>query len=149
MKILVINGPNLNKLGQREQKIYGSKNYDQLLEQIAQFAKQNDIHVDCMQSNYEGQIIDWLQEGVNYDGVVLNAGAFTHYSYAIRDAIADLQRPVIEVHLSNVHNRETFRHQSVLAPVTKGQITGLGFHSYTLACLAIKNIVEEAETWGD
>ncbi|OZM57640.1 type II 3-dehydroquinate dehydratase [Lottiidibacillus patelloidae] len=142
MKILVINGPNLNKLGHRDQQVYGTKSFEQLLEKIHSFADVNDFEVVCKQSNYEGQIIDWLQESEIFDGVVLNAGAFTHYSYAIRDAIADTQVPVIEVHISNVHNREGFRHQSVLAPVTNGQITGLGFQSYTLACLAIKNIVE-------
>jgi 3-dehydroquinate dehydratase II len=142
MKILVINGPNLNKLGQRDQNVYGEKNYEQLLENLYSFASTHNFEVVCKQSNYEGQIIDWLQESDTFDGVVLNAGAFTHYSYAIRDAIADTQIPVIEVHISNVHNREAFRHQSVLAPVTNGQITGLGFQSYTLACLAIKNIVE-------
>jgi 3-dehydroquinate dehydratase II len=144
MRVLVINGPNLNKLGQRDNAVYGSKTYEDLLNMLNAFANLHQLEVECKQSNDEGQIIDWLQDSATYDGVVLNAGAFTHYSYAIRDAIADCHVPVIEVHISNVHNREPFRQQSVLAPVTNGQITGLGFHSYTLACLAIKNIVEEA-----
>jgi 3-dehydroquinate dehydratase II len=144
MKLLVINGPNLNKLGQRDASVYGHHSYEKLVQMIHDHASSHKFDVECRQTNHEGQIIDWLQESENFDGVVLNAGAYTHYSYAIRDAISDCVIPVIEVHISNVHNRESFRHQSVLAPVTNGQITGLGFHSYTLACLAIKNIVEEA-----
>lgn len=134
-QLLVINGPNLNALGRREPDIYGTVSYADLVNRLTLLGKDNNCLIECVQSNHEGQIIDWLYEAEKrYDGVVLNAGAYTHYSYAIRDAIASIETGVIEVHLSNVHAREPFRAQSVIAPVTAGQISGLGIDGYELAC---------------
>jgi len=140
-KFLLLNGPNLNMLGQREVSIYGSttlKDIENLLSERA--IECNDI-IDCFQSNHEGQIIDRLHAANNvYDGIIFNPGAFTHYSYAIRDAIASITVPTIEVHISNIHKREEFRHTSVLAAVTVGQIVGLGVYGYDLALLALQQI---------
>lgn len=137
-KILLINGPNLNLLGLREPHIYGIETIKDLEENVIRFAKNHGVEVTCLQSNHEGVIIDKLHEAINsFDGIILNPGAFTHYSYAIRDAIASIQIPVIEVHISNVHAREEFRHHSVISPVTAGQIVGLGFLGYNLAILAL------------
>ena len=134
MHILVINGPNLNLLGQREPGIYGDQSYDALCRQIGQCAAELGMTVTICQSNCEGELIDRLHSANREaDGVVLNAGAYTHYSYAIRDAIAAIKPPVIEVHISNIHAREEFRHTSVIAPVCRGQICGLGFEGYLLA----------------
>ncbi len=140
MRILVINGPNLNRLGLREPHIYGDKTLSDLEHNLKGMENQHQIEVNCVQSNHEGQIIDWIHEAENqFDGIVINPGAFTHYSYAIRDAIESVSIPVVEVHISNVHARESFRHVSVTAPVTIGQIVGLGFHGYELAVLALLN----------
>lgn len=139
MKFLVINGPNLNRLGLREPAIYGSKTLTDLEKDLFAFGETEMIEVTCFQSNHEGDIIDSIHEAEHqFDGIVLNPGAFTHYSYAIRDAIASITLPVVEVHISNVHAREEFRHTSVTAPVTIGQIIGLGFKGYELAMLALK-----------
>ncbi|MCA1030701.1 type II 3-dehydroquinate dehydratase [Bacillus timonensis] len=137
-RILLINGPNLNRLGMREPNIYGEKTLKQLEEEVTQFALDINTEVSCFQSNHEGEIIDMIHGAEHtYDGIIINPGAFTHYSYAIRDAIASISLPVVEVHISNVHAREEFRHTSVTAPVTVGQIVGLGFYGYKLAVLAI------------
>jgi 3-dehydroquinate dehydratase-2 len=142
MKFLVINGPNLNRLGLREPAIYGSKTLTDLEMDLLAFGEVEQIEVTCFQSNHEGDIIDAIHEAEDqFDGIVLNPGAFTHYSYAIRDAIASVSFPVVEVHISNVHAREEFRHTSVTAPVTIGQIIGLGFKGYELAMLALKERV--------
>lgn len=142
MKILVINGPNLNRLGLREPTIYGSNTLTDLEKNLLVFAETEQVEVACFQSNHEGDIIDAIHEAEGqFDGIVLNPGAFTHYSYAIRDAIASITLPVIEVHISNVHAREEFRHTSVTAPVVSGQIVGLGFKGYELAMLALKEQV--------
>ncbi|MGM0874178.1 MAG: type II 3-dehydroquinate dehydratase [Bacillota bacterium] len=139
MKFLVINGPNLNRLGLREPAIYGSKTLTDLEKDLFAFGEIEQIEITCFQSNHEGDLIDAIHEAdAQYEGIVLNPGAFTHYSYAIRDAIASVTVPVIEVHISNVHAREEFRHTSVTAPVTIGQIIGLGFKGYELAMLALK-----------
>jgi 3-dehydroquinate dehydratase-2 len=142
---LIINGPNLNALGQREPDVYGHETLADLEEQIANFAKLKGFDVTCCQSNHEGDIIDWIQKarGV-YTGIVINPGAFTHYSYAIRDALASWEGPAVEVHLSNVHKREAFRHHSVLAPVLNGQIVGLGFHGYILALDYLENLTNQS-----
>ncbi|MBQ9365053.1 MAG: type II 3-dehydroquinate dehydratase [Schwartzia sp.] len=134
-KILVINGPNLNLLGTREPEIYGNMTLDDINARIEARANEADISVDFQQSNYEGDIIGALQSaGSNgYAFIILNAAAFTHYSIAIRDAIAAIDVPVIEVHLSNIHQREEFRHTSVIAPVALGQICGFGADSYMAA----------------
>ncbi|MFD2214065.1 type II 3-dehydroquinate dehydratase [Metabacillus endolithicus] len=139
MKVLVINGPNLNRLGLREPEIYGSKTLTDLEKDLLTIGEKVNCEVTCFQSNHEGDLIDAIHEASEqYHGIVINPGAFTHYSYAIRDAIASISIPVIEVHISNIHAREEFRHTSVTAPVTVGQIIGLGFKGYELAILALK-----------
>ncbi len=138
MKILVLNGPNINFLGIREKGIYGTADYAALVGMIQDKAAQLGVEVEVFQSNYEGALIDKIQE--NYgkaDGIVINPGAFTHYSYALRDALASVEIPKIEVHISNVHKREEFRHISVTAPVCTGQIVGLGLKGYLLAMDAL------------
>ena len=143
-KILLINGPNLNRLGKREPAHYGSSTLEDLEAQLNQQAERLDVKLICFQSNHEGAIIDKLHwsEDHGMDGVIINPGAFTHYSYAIRDAIAGIDVPVIEVHISNIHARESFRHESVTAPVSAGQIVGLGTQGYELALQAITKIVK-------
>ena len=139
--ILVIHGPNLNLLGQREPGIYGAQTLDTINQAIMEKAKALGLAVECFQSNHEGEIIDKIHDMKAYDGCVINAGAYTHYSYAILDAIKAVQKPFIEVHLSNIHARDTFRHISVIAPACKGQIAGFGADSYLLALDAIAKIV--------
>ncbi len=139
MRILVLNGPNLNFLGIREKGIYGTQDYDYLLGLLEEKAKKDNIMIETFQSNCEGEIIDRLQKAYhdNVDGIVINPGAYTHYSYAIRDALASITSPKIEVHISNIHQREEFRHTSVTAPVCNGQIAGLGLQGYLFAIDAI------------
>lgn len=134
MRILVLNGPNLNLLGQREPGIYGTENYEYLCNMVKAHGEVNGVQVTCYQSNHEGDLIDTIHSanGV-YDGIVFNPGAFTHYSYALHDALKAIQVPCIEVHISNVHQREEFRHKSVTAPACVGQICGLGLKGYILA----------------
>lgn len=134
MKIMIINGPNLNMLGVREPEIYGGKSYSDLEQYIEEYCKTKDIEGVVLQSNGEGEIIDFIHHALgNFDGIVINPGAYTHYSYAIHDAIKSVNLPTIEVHLSNIHQREEYRHKSVTAPACVGQICGLGFRGYTLA----------------
>lgn len=136
-KILVIHGPNLNLLGEREPGVYGSTSFDELNAQISERAEKLGLAVEIFQSNHEGAIIDKLHAArKDFDGVIINAGAYTHYSYAIRDAIHDIHIPVIEVHISNVQAREEFRSKSVISPVCKGTIAGFGINSYFLALYA-------------
>lgn len=143
---IVINGPNLNRLGVREPDIYGSQTLDDLETSLSEVSRQIRCKIELRQSNHEGAIIDWIHEAEDlYDGIVLNAGAFTHYSYAIRDAIGSVSVPVIEVHISNVHAREEFRNHSVIAPAVKGQIVGLGFYGYTLAVLSLLKLADANE----
>lgn len=140
-KILVIHGPNLNLLGEREPGIYGSDSIEQLNSNIISRAKKLEMECEVFQSNHEGAIIDKLHAArTEFDGVVINAGAYTHYSYAIRDAIAAIKIPVIEVHISNVFARDEFRSKSVIAPVCRGSICGLGFGSYYLAVQALAEL---------
>ena len=138
MNIIVINGPNLNMLGNRETSVYGN---DTLMDLENYIKKEfNDINIEFFQSNYEGAIIEMLHKvNEGYDGVVLNPGAFTHYSYAIHDAIKSIKTKVVEVHISNVYQREEFRHKSVTAPACIGQISGFGFYGYILGINAIIN----------
>lgn len=137
-RILVLNGPNLNLLGRREPAVYGMQTYDDLCRFVTDYGAQRGLTIDCRQSNSEGGLIDLLHAAVGvYDGVVFNAGAYTHYSYALRDAVAAIDLPVVEVHLSNIHAREEFRHTSVIAPVCCGQIAGFGLCSYRLAIDAL------------
>lgn len=139
MRVLVLNGPNLNRLGKREKESYGSFTLAELEEELAAYADGLGFQLVCRQSNHEGELIDWLH-GADDDGVsgiVLNAGAYTHTSIAIRDAIASIQVPVVEVHISNIHAREAFRHHSHIAPVAAGQIAGFGKGSYFLGLQAL------------
>ncbi|KAA0549455.1 type II 3-dehydroquinate dehydratase [Bacillus sp. BGMRC 2118] len=145
-RILLLNGPNLNRLGMREPHIYGSVTLSELEQQLTATALSKNIEIISVQSNHEGQLIDHIHEAEEQvDGIIMNPGAFTHYSYAIRDAIASITKPVIEVHISNVHAREEFRHTSVIAPVTTGQIVGLGLYGYELALLALVEKLGEEE----
>lgn len=133
-KILVINGPNLNLLGQREPQVYGTETILALEDSIKNYANSIGITVSCVCTNIEGEIINYLHSARDsFDGIILNAGAYSHYSIAIRDAIAAIDIPVIEVHLSNIYSREDFRQKSVIASVCVGQITGFGKLSYILA----------------
>lgn len=142
MRVFVINGPNLNLLGVREPGVYGNESLENIENEMRQEAARLGIGLYCFQSNHEGDIVDTLHRAMNEaDGVILNAGALTHYSYALRDAIAAIKIPVIEVHMSNIHAREEFRHTSVIAPVCRGSIAGFGKDSYMLALQAIKNIL--------
>lgn len=137
-KILVLNGPNLNLLGTREPEIYGSLTLEDINERLRRRAEAAGLDMECLQSNHEGVLVDAIQAARGrVDYIILNAAAFTHYSIAIRDAIAAVDVPVIEVHLSNIHQREEFRHKSVIAPVVLGQIAGLGAESYMAALEAI------------
>ena len=134
MKLLVINGPNLNLLGSREPGIYGTTGYESLCRQLQERGRRRGAEVDCVQSNHEGTILDAIQGAAGvYDGIILNPGAFTHYSYAILDSQKAVDVPCIEVHISNVHQREEFRRKSVTAPACVGQICGLGTFGYVAA----------------
>lgn len=132
MKLIIINGPNLNLLGKREPEIYGANSFEEYLKVIKN--KFPNVFIDYFQSNIEGEIIDKLHEvGYSYDGIILNAAAYTHTSIGIADAVKAIETPVVEVHISNVHSREDFRHRSFIAPNAKGVITGFGLLSYDLA----------------
>ena len=146
MKILIINGPNLNFLGIREKGIYGNQDYSVLLDMIEKKAKALDIKVEIFQSNNEGEIIDAVQRAYldKLDGIIINPGAYTNYSYAISDALASVTMAKIEVHISNIHQREEFRHKSVTAPHCNGQISGFGLEGYLLAMEAMVNICRKA-----
>ena len=136
MKILIVNGPNLNLLGRREPGIYGQTSFDDFLPQLRQ--RYPDVQIDYFQSNIEGVLIDKMQEvGFDFDGIVLNAGAYTHTSVALHDCIRSIKAPVIEVHISNVHQREEFRHKSMISSACRGVICGFGLDSYRLAIEAL------------
>lgn len=141
MKILVLNGPNLNFLGIREPEQYGRETYASLCEELLAYAKKTGDDLTLFQSNCEGELIDRIQEAYRdgTEGIVINPGAYTHYSYAIRDALSSIPFPKIEVHISNIHKREEFRHTSVTAPVCDGQIVGLGTKGYFYAIQALKD----------
>lgn len=145
--ILVLNGPNLNLLGQREPEVYGAGNLDTLEQRCVNWGGECGVGVVCRQSNYEGQLLDWLhraeEEGVH--GVVLNPGGLTHSSVALRDAIAGIKLPVVEVHISNVHAREAFRHHSFISAVCAGTISGLGFWGYGAAIRFLAERITDVE----
>ncbi len=141
-KILIIHGPNVNLLGIRETSIYGKENITSINQQITLSAEQIGLECEVFQSNSEGEIIDAIQQSrEEVDGIIINAGAYTHYSIAIRDAISAVHIPCVEVHCSNIYNREDFRSKSVITPVCAGSIVGFGKHSYFLAVAAMKSLV--------
>lgn len=145
MHILLLNGPNLNLTGLREQNVYGTKSYESICVQLQKEAEKRGIDLDIRQSNHEGLLIDFVHEAFlkKYDGIILNAGAYTHYSYALHDALKAAALPAVEVHLSNIHAREEFRHTSVIAPACLGQICGFGPFGYVLAMEALLNHIKE------
>ena len=134
MKILILNGPNLNMLGKREQSYYGVKTLDDIAELVAERARRLDVDAEFYQSNHEGALVDYLQRLTpDVAGIIINAGALTHYGLSLRDALIDARLPVVEVHLSNIHAREDFRRRSVIADIAQGQIAGLGWQGYLFA----------------
>ena len=140
MKLLVLNGPNLNLLGKREPSVYGSATLDDVLDEVRSRAESLDVNVTCVQSNDEGALVTQIGQSAGvYDGIILNAAAYTHTSIALRDALSAIDVPCVEVHLSNIHTREDFRHKSLIAGVCIGQITGFGSMSYVLAVDALVN----------
>jgi 3-dehydroquinate dehydratase-2 len=144
MKVVVIQGPNLNMLGVREQGVYGQMKLEDIHAQMKAFAEQQGLDIEFFQSNLEGEIVDRIQECMgDADGIIINPAAYTHTSVAIRDAIAAVQIPTLEVHLSNIYAREEFRHKSYIAPVCAGQISGMGPFGYHLAMVGMTQILNE------
>ena len=138
MKFLLLNGPNLNMLGTREPEKYGTITLEYIEKNLKEVAKQNNIELSCYQSNHEGNLIDKIQaSNGNFDGIIFNAGGYTHTSVALRDAIASVNTPVVEIHMTNIHAREEFRHNSLISPVCIGQICGFGENSYKLGFYAL------------
>ena len=143
MNILLVNGPNLNLLGTREPDKYGCKTLEEIEKHLQLEAHKHDIQLDCCQSNIEGEIVDFIQKANGiYDGIILNAGGYTHTSVAIRDAISAVELPVVEIHLTNINAREEFRKHSMIASVCIGQISGFGSFSYDLGLLALLNYLK-------
>ncbi|MFC0299319.1 type II 3-dehydroquinate dehydratase [Virgibacillus soli] len=143
-QLLLLNGPNINLMGKREKEVYGSFTLTDIENEVQRVTNQYGFSLACMQSNSEGTLIDCIQEAdKKYDGVILNPAGYTHTSVALRDAILAINTPVIEVHISNIYKRESFRHTSITAAACIGQITGLGLYGYNLAAQAIVNYVKE------
>jgi 3-dehydroquinate dehydratase II len=141
LKVLVLNGPNLNMLGKREPEIYGHDSLDDINNRLALFARTVNISIDCFQSNHEGALVEKIQEAMGrVDGIIINPAAYTHTSVAIRDALLLHKIPIVEVHLSNIYKREEFRHHSMVSGVATGQIAGLGVQGYQLALSAIRTL---------
>ncbi len=146
MRILLINGPNLNLLGTRNPEVYGSMTLQDIVDRVTQRGEQMGAEIVPFQSNSEGAIIDFIQANApGADGILINAGAFTHYSLAIRDAFEAVQKPFVEVHISNVHAREEFRHHSVLADIAVAQVAGLGWRGYIAALDSLVGILKERQ----
>ena len=142
-KIIIINGPNLNLLGEREQSQYGSDTFEQLKEKCLKKSKEIGLEVNFTQSNLEGEIVDIIQEArKEYTGMIINAAGFTHTSVAIRDALSLFKKPIIELHISNIYKREEFRHKSLISDIATGGIFGLGSEGYILAIISIQKIIE-------
>ena len=142
-KIIIINGPNLNLLGEREQSQYGSDTFDQLKEKCLKKSKEIGLEVNFTQSNLEGEIVNIIQEArKEYTGMIINAAGFTHTSVAIRDALSLFKKPIIELHISNIYKREEFRHKSLISDIATGGIFGLGTEGYILAIISIQKIIE-------
>ena len=144
LNILVLHGPNLNLLGFRQPEVYGSDSFDSINKQIEEYGKRSNIEIRIQQSNHEGVLIDAIHDAIDWaDGIVINPGAYTHYSYAIADAIRAVRLPVVEVHLSNVHARDEWRRRSVVAEAVVGQIAGFGGASYLLGLDALRTTIEQ------
>ena len=142
-KIIIINGPNLNLLGEREQSQYGSDTFEQLKEKCLKKSKEIGLEVNFTQSNLEGEIVNIIQEArKEYTGMIINAAGFTHTSVAIRDALSLFKKPIIELHISNIYKREEFRHKSLISDIATGGIFGLGIEGYILAIISIQKIIE-------
>ena len=142
-KIIIINGPNLNLLGEREQSQYGSNNYEQLKENCIKKSKEIGLDCEFIQSNLEGDLVNLIQDARKiYDGMIINAAAFTHTSVAIRDALELFKKPIIEMHISNIYKREEFRHKSLISGVATGGIFGLGIEGYILAIISLQKILQ-------
>jgi 3-dehydroquinate dehydratase-2 len=147
LKFLIINGPNINFIGIREKHIYGDKDYEYLCNLIKEEAEKRNLLVDIVQSNSEGQIIDYIHDAYNkYQGIIINPGAYTHYSYAIYDALKSVMIPSVEVHISNIHARDEFRSKSVTAAASVGLISGFGLNGYVLALDAMMNLKNNRES---
>ena len=146
LNILVINGPNLNTLGTREPAIYGTVTLAQIVDMLQKRGEEKGASVESFQSNHEGALIDFLQQKAEQaDGIIINPGALTHYSIALRDALAAVKAPIVEVHLSNIYAREEFRHHSLIAPVSKGHIVGMGWRGYLLAFEGLVELLREQQ----
>ena len=143
-KIIIINGPNLNLLGQREQSQYGSKDYNYLLEICKKRAEELDLKIEIKQSNVEGEIVNIIQQSKEeFDGIIINAGGYSHTSVAIRDALDIFKKPIIELHISNIYKREEFRHKSLISGVVTGGIFGLGAEGYILAIISLQKLLQK------
>ncbi|RCX23134.1 3-dehydroquinate dehydratase [Fontibacillus phaseoli] len=143
-RILVLNGPNLNMLGIREPGVYGSESLSDIEKRLNKLAEQEEIELAFYQSNHEGALIDKIHEAHgSCDGILINPGALTHYSYALRDALTSVSIPTVEIHLSNIHSREEFRRHSVIAPVAVGQIAGFGSYGYDMGLMAVKRHLQQ------
>ena len=143
-KIIIINGPNLNLLGEREQSQYGSITFDKLKENCINKSKELDLIIEFTQSNVEGELVNQIQNSLNkFDGIIINAAAFTHTSVAIRDALSIFKKPIIELHISNIYKREEFRHKSLISDIVTGGIFGLGANGYILAIIAMQKLLED------
>ncbi len=142
-KIIIINGPNLNLLGEREQSQYGSTSFDELKENCINKSKELGLSIEFTQSNIEGEIVNLIQDSIKkFDGIIINAAAFTHTSVAIRDALSVFKKPIIELHISNIYKREEFRHKSLISDIVTGGIFGLGSNGYILAIIAMQKILK-------